>query len=136
MAQFSFTTIAADPRTSMPRLPLEISYGTQRVRIAGIVDSGASVSVLPYRIGSALGAAWDELEDLGPLVGNLSSATSRALSVSANILGITGVTGVRLLFAWAESDSVPVLLGQIDFFMKFNVCIYRAQNYFEVWHSE
>ena len=133
MAQFPFTTVGDDPRTSMPRLPLELSYGAQTVRIAGVVDSGASVSVLPYRVGSALGAAWDELEDLGPLAGNLSSSTTRALIVSAKILGLTGETGVELLFAWAESDSLPVLLGQIDFFMKYNVCIYRSQNYFEVW---
>ena len=120
----------------MPRLPLEISYGVRRVQIAGILDSGASVNVLPNRIGSVLGAEWDELEDSGPLVGNLSSATSRALPVSASILGLTGATGVQLMFAWAESDSVPVLLGQIDFFMRFNVCIYRAQSYFEVWRNE
>lgn len=135
MAQFPFTTVGSDPRTSMPRLPLEISYGVQRVQVAGIVDSGSSVNILPYRIGSALGAAWDELEDSGPLVGSLSSATSRALPVSAHILGLTGATGVQLLFAWAESDSVPVLLGQINFFMRFNVCFYRSQNYFEVWRN-
>ncbi len=116
----------------MPRLPLEISYGGQTVRIAGTVDSGASVSVLPYRVGLALGAVWDELEDLGPLVGNLSSSTSRALYVSAKILGLTGDSGIPLLFAWADSDSMPVLLGQLNFFMQLNVCIYRSQNYFEV----
>ena len=120
----------------MPRLPLEISFGVQAVRIPGVVDSGASVSVLPYRVGSALGADWDELEDLGPLVGNLSSSTSRAITVSAKILGLTGETGVQLLFAWADTDSLPVLLGQIDFFMQFNVCIYRSQNYFEVWRRD
>lgn len=136
MAQFPYTTVGADPRTSMPRLPLEISYGAQAVRIAGVVDSGASVSVLPYRVGSALGAAWDELEDLGPLVGNLSSSTTRALTVSAKILGLTAETGVQLLFAWADTDSLPVLLGQIDFFAEFNVCFYRSQNYFEVWRRD
>ena len=91
---------------------------------------------MPYRVGSALGADWDELEDLGPLVGNLSSSTSRAITVSAKILGLTGETGVQLLFAWADTDSLPVLLGQIDFFMQFNVCIYRSQNYFEVWRRD
>ena len=93
------------------------------------------MSILPYRVGLALGAAWDELEDLGPLVGSLSSSTTRALAVSAKILGLTGETGVQLLFAWAETDSVPVLLGQLDFFREFNVCIYRSQNVFEVWRA-
>ena len=120
----------------MPRLPLEISYGVQTVRIPGVVDSGASINVLPYRVGSALGADWDELEDLGPLVGSLSSSTSRALTVSAKILGLTGESGVQLLFAWADTNSLPVLLGQIDFFIEFNICIYRSQNYFEVWRRD
>ena len=120
----------------MPRLPLQISYGGQTVRIAGIVDSGASVSVLPYRVGLALRAIWDELEDSGPLVGNLSSSTSRALTVSAKILGLTGETRIPLLFAWADSNSVPVLLGQINFFMEFNACFFRSQNYFEVWRHD
>lgn len=120
----------------MPRLPLQLSYGGQTIRIAGIVDSGASVSVLPYRVGLALGAIWEELEELGPLVGNLSSSTTRALTVSAKILGLTGDFGIPLLFAWANSDSTPVLLGQVNFLMEFNACFYRARNYFEVWRRE
>ena len=39
------------------------------------------------------------------------------------------------MFAWVDSDSVPVLLGQIDFLMQFNVCFYRSQGYFDVWRS-
>ena len=120
----------------MPRLPLQISYGGQTVRVAVIVDSGASVSVLPYGVGLALGAMWDELEDSGPLVGNLSSSTSRALMVSAKILGLTGETGIPLLFAWANSDTMPVLLGQINFFTEFNACFYKTQNYFELWRRD
>ena len=136
MAQYPYTKVGADPRASMPRLPLQLSYGGQTIRIAGIVDSGASVSVLPYRVGLALGAIWEELEELGPLVGNLGSSTTRALTVSAKILGLTGDFGIPLLFAWANSDSTPVSLGQIDFFVEFNACFYRAQNYFEVWRRE
>ncbi len=40
------------------------------------------------------------------------------------------------MFAWADSNDVPVLLGQTNFFMEFNVCFYRSQNYFEVWRRD
>ena len=38
-----------------------------------------------------------------------------------------------LMFAWANSNEVPVLLGQTNFFVEFNACFYHSQNYFEVW---
>jgi len=49
---------------------------------------------------------------------------------------IAGANEIQLLFAWANSDEVPVLLGQTNFFKEFNVCIYRSQNYFEVWRRD
>jgi hypothetical protein len=39
---------------------------------------------------------------------------------------------VRLAFAWAKTDAVPVLLGQVNFFMEFDVCFYRSRLVFEV----
>ena len=119
----------------MPRLPLEITFGNRSIRVAGIVDSAASVNVLPYRVGLALGAVWEEQSYAGPLVGSLESTESRALPVLAKIPELTGTTDVSLLFAWASSDSVPVLLGQTNFLMEFNVCFYRSRNYFEVWRD-
>jgi hypothetical protein len=39
---------------------------------------------------------------------------------------------VRLAFAWTQSGDVPVILGQVNFFMEFDVCFYRSQQAFEV----
>ena len=47
-----------DELDSLPRLPLILHYGGQRVEAIGLVDSGATVNVLPYRVGLALGALW------------------------------------------------------------------------------
>ena len=38
----------------------------------------------------------------------------------------------RLAFAWAKSDAAPVLLGQVNFFLEFDVCFHRKLGYFEV----
>ena len=35
---------------------------------------------------------------------------------------------MRLVFAWANSDQVPFLLGQFNFFQAFDVCFFRT------WH--
>ena len=39
---------------------------------------------------------------------------------------------VQLAFAWTRSNAVPVLLGQVNFFMEFDVCFYRSRLVFEV----
>ena len=49
---------ALDELDSLPRLPLTLHSREQRVEAIGLVDSGATVNVLPYRVGLALGALW------------------------------------------------------------------------------
>jgi hypothetical protein len=39
---------------------------------------------------------------------------------------------VRLVFGWCQSDDVPLLLGQMNFSLEFDVCFYRSQLVFEV----
>jgi hypothetical protein len=34
-----------------PYLPLTLSLGSNRVSVAGLVDSGAAINVLPYDVG-------------------------------------------------------------------------------------
>jgi hypothetical protein len=45
---------------------------------------------------------------------------------------VTGLPRTRLAFAWSQSDSVPVILGQMNFFLEFDVCFYRSQLEFEI----
>ena len=42
---------------------------------------------------------------------------------------------VPLLFAWAQSDTVPILFGQTNFLSEFSVCFYGSENIFEVWRK-
>ena len=133
MAHFQYSSVSSVPGSLMPRLSLEISTETRSIQIHGIVDSGSPVSVLPYSVGAALGAVWEEQESLGMLAGALASVESRVLPVDGMHPDIEGAEGVPLLFAWAQTNAVPVLLGQTNFLMEFNVCLYRSENAFEVW---
>jgi hypothetical protein len=39
---------------------------------------------------------------------------------------------VRLALAWTKATGIPLLLGQVNFFMEFDVCFHRSQLNFEV----
>ena len=86
-----------------------------------MLDTGASVNVLPYSVGVQLGAVWEEQTTSVILAGNLASVEARGLLVSARI---GGFNEVRLVFAWSRSQDAPLLLGRMNFFLEFDVCFY------------
>jgi len=119
----------------MPRLSVELSSGSRTIQVNGLIDTGAPINLLPYGIGLALGAVWEAHAPLGTLAGALADVESRALAVTASQQSVAAASNVPLWFAWAESDSVPVLFGQANFLIEFNVCIYGSQNVFEIWRN-
>ena len=113
----------------LPYLPLTLTYEGHATAAAGLVDTGATVNVLPYQVGLALGAKWDEQPATMQLSGNLAQFPARPLIVAATI---GQFPTVRLAFAWTPTDTVPLILGQVNFFLEFDVCFYRSQQAFEV----
>jgi hypothetical protein len=39
---------------------------------------------------------------------------------------------VRLAFAWTQAEKVALILGQMNFFMEFDVCFFRSKFEFDV----
>jgi len=113
---------------ALPLLPLTLTYRSS-VETSALLDTGASVNVLPYSVGVQLGAVWEEQTTSVILAGNLASVEARGLLVSARI---GDFDPVRLVFAWSRSDDAPLLLGRMNFFLEFDVCFYRSQLVFEV----
>jgi hypothetical protein len=113
---------------ALPKLPLILTYCNSSVEVSGLLDTGASVSVLPYSIGVQLGAIWEEQTVSVTLAGNLEPVAARGLLVSAQI---GSFEPVRLVFAWSLSNDVPLLLGRMNFFLEFDVCFYRSQLVFD-----
>jgi hypothetical protein len=114
---------------ALPQMPLTLTYRDSSIDVFALLDTGASVNVLPYSLGVQLGAIWEEQTMAVTLAGNLASTEARGLLVSARI---GDFTPVRLVFAWSQSDDVPLLLGRMNFFLEFDVCFYRSQLIFEV----
>jgi len=113
----------------VPRLPLTLSYGEKSIAVSGLLDTGASINVLPYSVGCELGAIWEDQRFSVQLAGNLAPVEAKGLAVTAQIGDFAPVT---MVFAWSQTDDVPVLLGRMNFFLEFDVCFYRSQLSFEV----
>jgi hypothetical protein len=111
-----------------PVLPITL-LGAKSISLSGLLDTGATVNVLPYAVGEQLGAVWEQQTASMTLSGNLAACEARALIISA----VGGkFPAVRLAFAWPKTDAVPVLLGQVNFFMEFDVCFFQSRLVFEV----
>jgi len=113
----------------VPYLPLRLTYQNQYLDVMGLLDTGASVNVLPYQIGLRLGAIWEKQTISIPLAGNLSQQEAKGLLLSAKV---GHFPAVNLVFAWAKVDNIPLLLGRTNFFKEFDVCFYNSQLAFEV----
>jgi len=114
---------------SLPHLPFTLKLGRNLLEVSGLVDSGSSVNVMPYSTGVRLGAIWEQQSISLDLGGNLAAVEARGLLVTAMI---GTFSPIRLVFAWAKSDNVPLILGQMNFFQAFEICFFRAELAFEL----
>jgi hypothetical protein len=113
----------------MPYLPLTLTSGSRSIETIALLDTGASVNVLPYDVGVQLGAVWEQQTVSISLSGNLAGNEARGLVLTVTI---DPFSPVLLAFAWTRSNDLPVILGHMNFFEEFNVCFYRHELAFEV----
>lgn len=113
----------------MPYLPLTLSLDGQSLNTEGLLDTGASVNVLPYELGLQLGLTWEDETLSVLLAGNLARFEARAVIVEAQV---SSFSTIDLAFAWTQAPNVPLILGQANFFFEFDVCFFRARSEFEV----
>ena len=129
--RFAFTEV--DPSlgalSTLPYLPIVLTYQNQSLRVSGLLDTGSSVNVLPYEMGLRLGAVWERQRLSVPLGGNLSKFEARAVVMTANV---EQFLPVELAFAWTKDRNAPLILGHMNFFLAFDVCFYRSELAFEV----
>lgn len=126
---YSVITELGGPTGLTPLLPLTLKHENQSIGADGMLDTGASVNVLPYQMGLELGLDWQAQKTALNLTGNLANYEARGVFLT-DVVG--DFAPVRLAFAWTNAEAVPLLLGQANFFMEFEVCFYRAQKAFEV----
>jgi len=112
-----------------PILPVSLSYRGAAIEAHGLLDTGADVNVLPYNLGISLGGNWEQARTGFQLSGNLAQYEARGILLTCTV---GNLPSVQLAFAWTRAEHVPLLFGQVNFFMEFDVCFFRARNSFEV----
>jgi hypothetical protein len=124
-----FTSVKNTLGFNIQRPILPITFlGEQQRTLNTLVDSGADISVLPYPIGLSLGAQWIGLSDLR-LSGNLADLPAKALLIEVQV---GNFEPVELAFAWTRKTHIPIILGQYDFFLMFNVWFFGDAGIFEI----
>ena len=113
-----------------PLLPLELQFKNgESVKAHGLLDSGATVNVLPYTLGLRLGAVWEAQTTRVSLAGNLAAHEARAILLQARVADFAPVL---LVLAWTRADNIPLLLGQVNSFDAFDICFHRSRRQFEL----
>lgn len=110
----------------LPYLPLSLTSQGRTISALALLDTGSTVNVLPYDAGLQLGALWEQQTTSVKLTGNLAGQEGRVLLA-------TGTVGkfppVRLAFAWTQANTTPIILGQINFLLEFDVCFFAHARY-------
>jgi hypothetical protein len=129
--RFKYSTNSSNQNEfdSLPRIPIILQKNNLSIETNGLVDSGATVNVLPYELGVQLGEVWDSSKAIIQLAGNLSNQPAMPFSAMAKIADFPST---RLVFAWVNRLNLPLILGQTNFFLEFDVCFYRSKLEFEV----
>lgn len=115
--------------SEMPCLPIALAYGTQSIETTALLDTGASVNVLPYEIGLQLGAVWEKQTVPIRLSGNLAQLEARGMVLSTTV---DNFEAVSLAFAWTQSREASLILGHVNSFAEFDVCFYSTESTFEL----
>jgi hypothetical protein len=113
-----------------------LSHRGRSVEVVGLVDTGATVSLVPYEIGLMLGFKPELQPLLDPIVGALGEHEVRGIKVTGWQPQYQPDNRLILVVGWVQDDSVPVIFGQMNFFMEFNVCFYRSENWFDIRHKD
>lgn len=112
---------------------MSLSYAGKRLQVQGLADTGADVNVLPWTVGRDLGLVWNASKATLRLAGVAAGANAMPVLIEAAIGNLPSVT---LAFAWCESDAVPLVLGQTNFFMEFDVCFFTSRQQMSVKPKE
>ena len=110
-------------------VPITLRHATHMLTAVGLLDTGSTVNVLPYPLGLQIGLVWEQQTTRVQLTGSLARLPARGVIISGQVASFPPVD---LAFAWTQSSDVPIILGQVNFFMEFDVCFFRSQAAFEI----
>lgn len=112
-------------------IDIKLSSGSNGLIVSSLVDSGASLNILPFDVGIELGLVWEQQKFPIDLGGVLKDAQAYGVLLKAQIADLEPT---QLAFAWTNkpSSEIRTLLGQVNFFQEYDVHFYGNQQFFEI----
>lgn len=129
--QFSYTVTQREMGVAgvAPILKATLSVLGKSIEVEALIDSGARISLLPFGVGLNLGLNWDAEKIEARIAGAFGESTSKLVTAS---LRFSRFPPVRMVFAWSKSNDTPLVLGQTNFFMEFDICFHWSRDIFDV----
>lgn len=125
---YSQKSVPGRPPVWIPLLPAQFTLQQPVVENA-LLDTGADINILPYSVGLRIGAVWKLAPKMPQIFGIMSQIECHAISIPV-VIGHYPM--ISLAFAWADTDAIPLIFGQYNFFDEFDVCFFRSRREFEL----
>ncbi len=128
---FDYTAPPPGALFGKPLVPIALCHDGHEITVSALVDSGATISILPYETGLQLGFAWEERTIPLCLGGVLKSIPAVAVLVNGCIAGLPETP---LVMAWVAETQHPVrpILGQLNFFQQYKITFEGYKNTFDI----
>lgn len=115
-----------------PLVPISFSHADYEITVSALVDSCATISILPYEMGRQLvGFVWQDQTIPLQLGGSLHGIPAVAVLVDGHI---SGLPETPLVMAWVAETTHPMrpILGQVNFFQQFKITFEGYTNAFDI----
>lgn len=118
MVEFDYREESSDGKVVLrPVADVVIHLGELKVEVPMYIDSGADITLVPFRFGKALGFKQHEDESIKHMHGIGGSAPYLTREVKLQL----GKEIFDVKIAWALIEEVPALLGRQDVFDRYEV---------------
>ena len=101
-----------------------LESGRSKMETAMYIDSGADITMIPLGVGKALGLKQKPNDEILEIKGVSGSGVPYILKKT--ILRLNG-RKLNIRLAWALIEEVPLLLGRLDIFRKFEITFDEKQ---------
>lgn len=129
--RFDYTAPPLGALFGKPLVTVTLVHDGHEITVSALVDSGATLSILPYDIGHQLGFVWEEQTIPILLGGSLQNIPAVAVLVNGHI---SGLPETLLVMAWVAETEHPIrpILGQVNFFQQFKITFEGYTNTFDI----
>ncbi len=134
---YPYTRSSAFPKLlgGLPLVDIALYHEGHEITVPALVDSGATLSILPYDTGLELGLSWEEQTVPVDVGGVLKGIPAYGVLVRGEL---SPFPPVALVFAWVHhsSEEIRPILGQMNFFQQYKISFEAYNETFDITPRE